>query len=116
MKETFLYLVGALLAFAAILTVLSLVSRFNSAKRKLGEKYEVVQVRVSKENELGPIVAESIFATLHGIQKKFTFWERLQGYSSDHVSFEIASIERSIKFYVAFPEKLRNLVEGQIYA
>ena len=39
--------------------------------------------------------------TLHGVQNEFTFWERMRGKSSDHISFEIASIGRVIKFYVA---------------
>jgi len=94
----------------------SIFFRFQKVRRKYKEKYTVLQVRVAKENETGPIVAEQIFATLHGIQTKFNFFQKLQGYSSDHVSFEIASIDRSIRFYVAFPDKLRNLVEGQIYA
>lgn len=85
-------------------------------KRKMSVKYTVLSVRVSRENENGPIVAEQIFATLHGIQASFGISEYLSGYCSDNVSFEIASIARSIKFYVAFPDRLRNLVEGQIYA
>jgi hypothetical protein len=95
---------------------LAFFARFQAIRRKFKEKYTLLQVRVSKENETGPIVAENIFATLHGIKTNFSLLDRLRGYSSDHVSFEIASLERSIKFYVAFPEKLRNLVEGQIYA
>lgn len=116
MKQVILY-IGLALAIWIVLKVLfAMIFRFQAAKRKYNEVYKVLQVKVSKENELGPIVAENIFATLHGIKNKFSFFQKLQGYSGDHVSFEIASIGRSIKFYVAFPENLRNLVEGQIYA
>jgi len=80
------------------------------------QTYTVVSVRVSRENEVGPIVAEQIFATMHGVFQKLTFWQRLKGISLDQISFEIANIDRSISFYLAFPSKLRNLVEGQIYA
>ena len=106
----------SLIAFIALLVGFSVFFRVQKIRRKYKEKYTVLQVRVAKENESGPIVAEQIYATLHGIQHDFTFWQKLQGYSSDNVSFEIASVDRSIKFYVAFPERLRNLVEGQIYA
>ncbi|MBL4694196.1 DUF87 domain-containing protein [Candidatus Gracilibacteria bacterium] len=106
----------SVLILAVAIIFFSVFFNIQRARRKFSEKYTVLQVRVSKENELGPIVAEQIFATLHGIQHKFSFWQRLQGYSSDHVSFEIATVKRVMKFYVSFPEKLRNLVEGQIYA
>ena len=105
-----------LLGFVSLVVFLNVFIRIQKVRRKYREKYSVVQVRVAKENESGPIVAEQIYATLHGIQAKFSFLQRLKGYSSANVSFEIASINRSIRFYVAFPEHLRNLVEGQIYA
>ncbi|MEK7172003.1 MAG: hypothetical protein AAB739_03785, partial [Patescibacteria group bacterium] len=63
-------------------------------------------IRVPKTNETGPIVAEQIFATLHGFSKN----------NKDSISFEIANTGRQIKFYAHFPAKLRNLIEGQIYA
>lgn len=108
-----LTLIGALLGLSLLYVIISRVNRLRRAYRTV---YTVLQVRVPKENESGPIVAEQIFATLHGIDTRFTFFQRLMGYASEHVSFEIASTNRQIKFYVAFPEHLRNLVEGQIYA
>lgn len=60
-------------------------------------------IRVPKTSEIGPIVAEQIFATLHG-------------FAREKVSFEIANTGRQIKFFIWFPSKLRNLIEGQIYA
>ncbi len=116
MKEILIYLGILVAAFVVYIVLFSVFCRFQVARRQLRQKYKVLQVRVAKENESGPIVAESIFATFHGLKTSFSFWQRLQGYSSDHISFEIASIDRTIKFYVAFPESLRNLVEGQIYA
>lgn len=61
-------------------------------------------VKVSRNNELGPIVAEQILATFHGIK------------TSEQISVEIAHIDQQICFYIAFPKRLRHLVEGQIYA
>ncbi len=111
-----MYIGISILGFIALIVLYSIFVRIQAARIKVKEKYSVVQVRVPKENESGPMVAEQIFATMHGIQTRFSMWEKLQGYSSDHVSFEVASVGRIIKFYAAFPEKLRNLVEGQIYA
>lgn len=116
MKDILFYLGIALLVFVALIVVFSVIFHIQRARRKYRQHYTVLQVRVAKESEVGPIVAESIFSTLLGIQTRFSFWEKLQGYSSEHVSFELASTGRVTKFYVAFPEDLRNLVEGQIYA
>jgi len=99
-----------------LVLLLGLFSSFFVFRRQYLQKYTVLSVRVPKESESGPIVAEQIFATLHGIESNFNLFQKILGYSSEHVSFEIASVSRNIKFYVAFPEALRNLVEGQIYA
>lgn len=114
--EFIFYLFGGVALLLVVLLSLNAFISFQRTRVKFGKKYIVLQVRVSRENESGPIVAEQIFATLHGLQSNFSFFEKLQGYSSEHVSFEIASINRTIKFYVSFPEELRNLIEGQIYA
>jgi hypothetical protein len=89
---------------------------FRSKNFEKRVKFSVVSVRVSRVNEIGPKVAEQIFATLHGIYQQASLFERLRGFTADKISFEIANIDRSIKFYVVFPSHLRNLVEGQIYA
>ncbi len=114
--EIFFYFVLGYLGVIVLVFALSNFIRYQRVRFQYRQKYIVVQVRVSRENESGPIVAEQIFATLHGLQTKFSLWQKLRGYSTDHISFEIASVARVIKFYVAFPERLRNLVEGQIYA
>lgn len=116
MIEILIYLGIGIAILLGLIALVSIIFRVQKIRRKYNEKYIVLLVRVAKENESGPIVAEQIYATLHGIKSKFSFWQKLKGYSSDNVSFEIASKNRSIKFYVAFPENLRNLVEGQIYA
>ncbi|MDD3862088.1 MAG: hypothetical protein PHP74_04360, partial [Candidatus Gracilibacteria bacterium] len=116
MENILLYIGVSVIGFIAFVVLYSIFLRIQAARFKVRETYSVVQVKVPKENESGPMVAEQMFATLHGIQSDFSIWEKLKGYSSDHVSFELASVGRTIKYYVAFPEKLRNLVEGQIYA
>jgi len=114
--EIILYLLLGMVTLVVLMTLLSVFINFRRTRLKFSKRYTVLQVRVSRENESGPMVAEQIFATLHGLQTNFTFLQKLKGFSSEHVSFEIASIGRVIKFYVAFPSDLRNLIEGQIYA
>lgn len=114
--EALLWLVGGLIGIVLFLVLLELFIRGREKARQGKEPTTVLSVRVAKDNETGPIVAEQIFSTIHGIARKISFWERLRGYAQDQVSFEIANIGRSIRFFVHFPSKLRNLVEGQIYA
>ncbi len=78
--------------------------------------YTVLSVRVSKENETGPLVAEQIFSTIHSVVENLKLSDRLRGKNQEKISFEIANIGRSIRFFVQFPSDLRDLVEGQIYA
>ncbi len=114
--DILLWLIGGIVAFVLFLVLLELFVRSQQKRRCGKEPSTVLSVRVSKDNETGPIVAEQIFSTVHGIAKKLSFWDRLRGYDQDQVSFEVANIGRSIRFFVHFPTKLRNLVEGQIYA
>ena len=107
---------GAVVALLLFLVIVEIFIRFQQNRFLKHEKYTVVSIRVAKDNETGPIVAEQIFSTIHGIEKHLGMWDRLKGHTQEAVSFEIAHTERNIKFYVRFPSKLKNLVEGQIYA
>ncbi len=104
--------VGLMLIFV----LLELLIRKNQRQRLMKESYTLLTIRVAKDNEIGPLVSEQIFSTIHGIAKKIGFWKRLRGLDQDKVSFEIANTDRNIRFYAYFPTRLRNLVEGQIYA
>jgi len=116
MIDILIYLGLAVLGLIVLLLLVTVFIRFQQLRRQFRQKYSVVQVRVPKENESGPKVAEQIYATLHSIESEFSFFQKLRGFTSEHVSFELASISGVIKFYIAFPAHLRNLVEGQIYA
>ncbi len=116
MNETLVLVAGIILGVAV---VTFLVSAFLSWQRRLydrKQKHTVLAIRVSKTNESGPMVAEQIFATLHGFFHKLSWWDLLRGKRQDKVSFEMAHTKRQIKFFVWFPSKLRNLIEGQMYA
>lgn len=107
-----LILTGVYIAFI----LLELLSQKLAKQRQFARRYKLIEVRVSKENENGPIVAEQIFSSLHGIYKKLGFWRTLFGATQDKISFEVANTGSHIKFFVAFPSKYTNSIEGQIYA
>ncbi len=91
-----------------------LVCQQNRFRKK--QKNVLLAIRVSRLNEKLPIVAEQMFAVLHGIEQKLSFFEKLKGATAESFSFEIANVDGQIKFFVYTPRHLRNFVEGQIYA
>lgn len=105
-----------LIGIYAAAILLELLSQKLAKQRQLTKKYKVLEVRVSKENEAGPIVAEQIFSSMHGIYHKLGFWRTLLGGAQDKISMEVANTGSHIKFFIAFPAKYKNFMEGQIYA
>jgi type IV secretion system coupling TraD/TrwB family protein len=72
-------------------------------------------LEIPKANEKSELAAEQLFASLHGILRdrnelKYT------GGIQEHLSFEIASVNGQIRFYVWVPKTLQSFVEGQIYS
>ncbi len=75
----------------------------------------MLQIIVPKNNEKKELSAEQMFASLHGILRpsgEIASGEAIQ----EHISFEIASEENIINFYVWVPKQLKDYVESQIYA
>jgi hypothetical protein len=63
----------------------------------------LLAIEVPKENEKTPLAAETLFSSLHGI-------------GGHRLSFEIEAKEKSVRFYVWTPLRLRSYVESQLYA
>lgn len=72
-------------------------------------------LEIPRTNDKQELAAEQLFASLHGILRDRSEL-RSNGGVQEHVSFEMASIGKMIRFYVWAPRHLRNFVEGQIYA
>jgi len=70
---------------------------------KKSENYKLLLIEVPQENEQKPEAAEAMFSALHGIFQ-------------EHLSFEMVSESKFIRFYVYTPDALKDFVEGQIYA
>ena len=113
------YFFQAAIGLAGIMTLflgfqIFLTIQRNRLRKK--QKRILLSIRVSRENEKLPIVAEQIFAVLHGIIHSISFFEKLRGVSVESLSFEIANVDSQIKFFVHTPVHLRNFIENQIYA
>lgn len=72
-------------------------------------------LEIPKTNDKPETAAEQLFASLHGILRDKEELKQAGGIQ-EHLSFEIASVNGQIRFYVWVPTALRSFVEGQIYA
>ncbi len=87
------------------------VSESITTKSVEGREGVLLAVEVPKENEITPLAAELMFASLHGIYRTMK-----SGGVQEHISFEMQAKEKSIRFFVWTPKHLQGYVEGQIYA
>lgn len=116
MSSVALFLGLILGGISILILLLANISAFARGVRRRKLAYMTLAIRVPKTSEVGPVVAEQIFATLHGFAHELSWFDHLIGKENYRMSFEIAAFKRTIKFYVWFPVHLRTLVEGQIYA
>lgn len=72
-------------------------------------------LEIPKANDKKELAAEQLFASLHGILRDAGEL-RLNHGIQEHLSFEIASVNGQIRFYVWVPKTLQSFVEGQIYS
>lgn len=72
-------------------------------------------LEIPKANDKSEMAAEQLFASLHGILRDKEEL-KFNGGIQEHLSFEIASVNGQIRFYVWVPKSLQSFVEGQIYA
>lgn len=72
-------------------------------------------LEIPKANDKSELAAEQLFASLHGILRDKKELKLSKGIQ-EHLSFEIASVNGQIRFYVWVPKNLQSFVEGQIYS
>ncbi len=102
------------LPVAAILGYLAM--RNNRRAKVVSETEHVLLVlEIPRTNDKKELAAEQMFASLHGILRSKRELA-VQGGLQEHISFEVAAIEKRIRFYVWLPKYLQNFVEGQLYA
>ena len=76
---------------------------------------DLLVLEIPKANDKSELAAEQLFASLHGILRDKDELKLNNG-AQEHLSFEIASVNGQIRFYVWVPRSLRSFVEGQIYS
>lgn len=76
---------------------------------------DLLILEIPRANDKKELAAEQLFASLHGILRNKSELKLSEG-RQEHLSFEIASVDGQIRFYVWVPRTLRSFVEGQIYA
>ncbi|MDR0397768.1 MAG: type IV secretion system DNA-binding domain-containing protein [Candidatus Nomurabacteria bacterium] len=72
-------------------------------------------LEIPRTNDKKELAAEQLFASLHGILRDANELKINNGVQ-EHLGFEIASVNRQIRFYVWVPKILQSFVEGQIYS
>ena len=72
-------------------------------------------LEIPKANDKKELAAEQLFASLHGILRDRNELRQAGGIQ-EHLSFEVASVNGQIRFYVWVPKSLQSFVEGQIYS
>lgn len=72
-------------------------------------------LEIPKTNDKSEFAAEQMFASLHGILRGKDELKQTMGIQ-EHLSFEIASVNGQIRFYVWVPKSLQSFVESQIYS
>ncbi len=80
-----------------------------------GVESDLLILEIPKANDKSELAAEQLFASLHGILRDKEELGLNNGFQ-EHLSFEIASVNGQIRFYVWVPRSLRSFVEGQIYS
>jgi hypothetical protein len=78
-------------------------------------KHIILSIKIPKNNDKGPVAAEMMFASLHGILQPRKARKR-GDVVQEHLSFEIMATANSIEFFIWTPAHLRDFVEGQVYA
>lgn len=76
---------------------------------------DLLILEIPKTNDKQELAAEQLFASLHGILRSREELKENNGVQ-EHMSFEFASVNGQIRFYVWTPRHLRSFVESQIYS
>lgn len=102
----------ALVITSVLLYVVTLIIR-QKKREKMSLEMITLQIKLPKDNEIKIDAAEQMFSAFSSLKKSgfFSFLE-----VEDVISLEIVGKKADIKFFVSMPNKLRDMVEKQIYS
>ena len=115
---TFLNFILQWYVWVPVVSVLAFLTWRNYRKAELAAysaEATLLILEIPKTNDKKELAAEQMFASLHGILRDAEEL-RVSGGVQEHLSFEFASVNGQIRFYVWVPKNLRSFVEGQIYS
>ena len=100
-----------------IVAVLSYLTwrNYKKVEQEHVDEADLLILEIPKTNDKQELAAEQMFASLHGILRDKDEL-RANGNHQEHLSFEFASVNGQIRFYVWVPRGLRSFVESQIYS
>lgn len=100
-----------------IVLVLGFLSWRNNRRAVIiqNQEADLLVLEIPKTNDKQELAAEQMFASLHGILRDAEELKANGGFQ-EHLSFEFASVNGQIRFYVWVPKQLRTFVEGQVYS
>jgi hypothetical protein len=100
-----------------VVAVLGFLTWRNNRRLETPEHIEsiLLVLEIPKANDKSELAAEQLFASLHGILRDKAELKVTHGVQ-EHMSFEIASVNGQIRFYVWVPKTLQSFVEGQVYS
>ena len=100
-----------------IVAVLAFLTWRNRRRAEIVNNLEsdLLILEIPKTNDKKELAAEQMFASLHGILRDKAELKDNNGIQ-EHLSFEFASVNGQIRFYVWVPRTLRSFVESQIYS
>lgn len=112
MLATTVVLIVVPLVFGALLAYMFLQWFRHRGRERYSLEFVVLKVLLPKENEIKIDAAEQMFASLYSIKRR---WLDSLLHPEDHFTFEIVALKESLIFYVTTPQRLRDLIEKQIY-
>jgi len=114
-----LALVAILVGLVAVLAILLFFAGYlilifykNRHREKKSLEYVLLQVAVPRDNEIKIDAAEQMLSAFASLRKsgRLSFLK-----PQEYLSFEIVGLPEDVRFYVAMPGKLRDMVEKQIH-
>lgn len=87
------------------------------AKFFRSQEYKVLEIRIPREILKSPLAMESVFSGLHQSVGETTWYDKyILGKTRTWFSFEIASIEGNVRFFIWTRAFWKEVIEAQIYA
>jgi hypothetical protein len=78
--------------------------------------WKILEIKVPRDIAKSPRAMEAVFSSLYSASAG-SWWKRVsKGFLLHWYSFEIASINGQIHFFVYIQEPFKNLFESQVYA